>query len=408
MDEIIKSFGNAWKDAPFDTLLFWGIPVFTIILIWLLTTVGLKIFNHKKLKTVFLINKASIVSSLAVAAVVVAITCYCWSQNVFAQHPYQMALLISLIIALSIPVIAFMNLRQYYSSENMKEIIDQPKTGRQLEIKISIIKKAFRRIKIYYILPLAGFLFLLFYFNKGTNLISIVFDNSGSMMDTVNNVNHAMEALSETFEALEETNEIVLTTLGGLSQTTSSKAKQNMAELMSVRQSSGLIAGTVRLFNTPLEAKNSLYSIVSEYVFGSPISESIWKTWLTVKETKAGHTYRTRFLIIITDGFDNLIGASLASGNFFFDNDDFSEYFVPENTFVIDYSGGTVNDFLRRCVDAGCDVYPAENSKEDYLEALDNALRSVKNNWALIWLLILIVVVFSITGILIHPPKKII
>jgi hypothetical protein len=404
MDEFIKSFGNYWKEAPFDTFLFWLIPIGTIVSIWLLTTIGLKIFGRrKKLKTVFLANKAWVISSLIAATVLIAITCYCWSQNVFAQQPYHVALFISLAIALLIPIIAFVNLRRYYNSENMKEIIDQPKTTQQLDTRIPLIKRAFERIKFYYFFPLLGFLFLLFYLNKGVNLISVVFDNSGSMETT-----NAVGALSETFETLEENNEIVLTTLDGLSTADDPGLKQTIADLMLATQSQQLKAGIVRLFNTPVEAQNSLHDVFNSgrTVYGSPISESIWKTWLTIKESKTNQEYRNRLLIIITDGMDN-IEASLAPGKFFFDNADFSEYFVPENTFVIDYSGGQTNNFLQRCMDAGCDIYPAENSKTDYLNALDNALQSFKNNWFLIYWLVLISSVFAIIGILI-PPKKIV
>jgi hypothetical protein len=402
MEEFIKSFENYWKAAPFGAFLFWAIPLCTVLATWLLTTIGLKIFRkRKKLKTVFLVNKAWIISSMIIAAVLIAVTCFCWAKNIFSQEPYQMALLISLIIAFFIPIIAFVNLRRYYSSENMKEIIDQPKTIQEFETRIPILKRAFEKIKLYYFFPVIGFLFLLLYLNKGTNLISIVFDNSGSMETT-----NAINALSETFETLEENNEIVLTTLEGLSASNDLGLKPNIKELMLVTQSQQLKAGIVRLFNTPAEAQSSLHEVFNsgQVVYGSPISESIWKTWLTVKESKNNQEYRNRLLIIITDGMDN-IDASLASGNFFFDNNDFGEYFAPENTFIIDYSDGTANNFLQRCLAAGCDVYPAENRKEDYLNAMDNALQSFKNNWFLIYWLILIVCVFTVPGILISSKK---
>ncbi|MDR2774069.1 MAG: hypothetical protein LBC19_04885 [Tannerella sp.] len=404
MDEFIKNFGIYWKAAPFDTFLFWMIPAGTIFAIWLLTTVGMKIFGKRKiLKTAFLVNKAWVIGSLTVAMMLIAIIGYYWSQNIFAKEPYQMALFISLALSFAVPLIAFVNLRKYYSSENMNEIIDQPKTMHEFETRIPLIKKAFDRIKLYYFLPVLGFLFLLFSLSKGTNLISIVFDNSGNM-----ETSNAMNALSETFETLEDNNEIILTTLEGLSSADDAALKQSIAELMLVSQSQRLKAGLVHLFNTPVEAQSSLHTIFNsgQTVYGSPISESIWKTWLTVKESKANQEYRNRLLIIITDGLDN-IDASLTSGNFFFDNNDFSAYFAPENTFVIDYSGGKTNNFLQRCMNAGCDIYPAGNSKEVYLDALDNVLQSFKNNSFLIYWLVLIVCAFTVTGILI-PSKKIV
>jgi hypothetical protein len=222
------------------------------------------------------------------------------------------------------------------------------------------------------------------------------------------NVTNAESALSETFGNLEDNNEIVLTTLDGFSLPGDAAGKKDMNELMSVSQSARLKAGKVTPFNTPAEAHSNLSSVLNTgvTVYGSPICEAMWKMWLTVKETKANQEYKKRLLIVITDGDDN-IDATLNTGNFFFDNTEFAEYFAPENTFILDYSGGNNTNFMLRSTNAGCDIYPVENNKADYLEALDNALQAFKNNWNIIFCTIFIVALFSIIALLI-PPKKII
>jgi len=111
--ELIRNFSLYWKEAPFDTFLFWIIPVGTFLLIWLLTIIGLKIFRkRKRLKTVFMINRAWIIASLLIAGIVTGIICYCWTQNIFAKHPYQLSLLLSLTIAMLIPIFSLINLRK--------------------------------------------------------------------------------------------------------------------------------------------------------------------------------------------------------------------------------------------------------------------------------------------------------
>ena len=110
-------------------------------------------------------------------------------------------------------------------------------------------------------------------------------------------------------------------------------------------------------------------------------------------------------MIVITDGGDNLLSNSLSTGKFFFDDESFANNFPPEKVFVIDYSNGKSNPFLSRSQTAGCDVYPADNNKETYLNALDNALQSFKNNWHLIYWTIVIFSIFLIVGLLIQPPK---
>ena len=406
MEQFLNDFGKYCTEASYGSFWFWGIPIVTVIGIWLLTTIGLKIFrSRKKLKTAFLVNKAWIICSLIAAFVIIAIICYCWSQNIFAatSKDYRLSWLMALTIALIIPIIAFLNLRRYYNVNGIKEVTDQPITKLQYEASVPLLKRSYERIKWYYIIPAVAFLFLLFYLNKGTNLISIVFDNSGSM-----NTTNAESALSETFKSLEENNEIVLATLEGLSAPDDVEGKKNMNELMLVTQSAKLKAGKITQFNTPTEAYSNLSSVLNTgvTVYGSPICEAIWKIRLFIKETKANQEYKNRLLIVITDGQDN-IDATLNSGKFFFDNAEFSEYFAPENTFILDYSGGNSTNFMQRAISAGCDVYPVENNKADYLDALDNALQSFKNNWNLIFWTFFTVALFTIIALLI-PPKKII
>lgn len=399
MNDFIKSFSTYCREAQFDSLPFWAIPFFTILFIWLLTTIGLKIFTkHKKLKTVFVANRGWIISSLIAAAILIGLICFWWSTNFFAHHPFQLSLLISLTIAMLVPVLVMINLRNYYTQEGIKEITDQPKTANQMDATITLTKNAFSTNKYYFIIPVIGFLFLLFYLNKGTNLISLVFDNSGSMTQTT-----AIEALSETFENLDENNEIILTTLNGFTSPDDPAGKHSMKDLMLVNKSSGLKAGNVVSFNNPQEAKGGL-SQTSNPCFGSPICEATWKTYLFIKETKANQTYKNKLLIIITDGVDN-IDATLKSGKFFFDDESFSEYFATENVFIIDYSNGVTSSFMQRFQSAGCDVYPAENNKQAYLNALDNALQSFKNNWNLVFWTVAIFSILTILGLLIQPKK---
>jgi hypothetical protein len=400
MNDFIRSFGSYCKEATVNSLMFWVFPVCTLIFIWVLTTLGVKIFSkRKKLKTAFIINRAWIVSSLIAACIIIGLICFWWSKNFFAQHPYQLSLLVSLAITMLIPIFSLINLRKYYSSESIKEIVDQPKTAHQLDSVITLTKKAFISNKYFFIIPVFGFLFLFLYFYKGTNLISLVYDNSASMQQA-----NAIDALSETFGNLEENNEIILTTLEGYQQTDQLPVvKTSMNEIMSTSKSANLKAGNVVAFANPNDAKNGL-SQISNQCNGSPICEAIWKTYLYIKETKANQIYSNKLLIIITDGEDNT-GESLSSGKFFFNDEGFAEYFPPENVFVIDYSNGKSNPFMQRFETAGCDIYPAENNKQAYLDALDNALQSFKNNWFLIYWTIAIFSVLTIIALLIQPKK---
>lgn len=399
MDELIKDFGKYIHKAEFNSFEFWIYPISTIIAIWLLTTIGLKIIpkGKSKLKTIFRIHKFWIVNSLLVAAILIGLLCFWWSTNYFAENPIQLSLLISLFIALIIPIITFSALSSFFTNEDIKEIAQQPKTPIQQEETITSTKKSYRRIKLFYFVLLIGFLFLLFALNTGKNIISFVFDNSGSMESK-----NSIEALSETFDNLGKNNEILLTTLEGLGEG-SSGGKNTINEIFAVKNYSELQAGNVIHYIDPISAKGGLNQITNQ-VWGSPICESIWKSYLYAKSTLVNNSYKNKILIVITDG-DDKVGNSIPSNKFFFDDEEFAEYYNPEKTFIIDYSDGATNPFLQKFQDAGCETFIVTNTKQDFLDALDATLNSFKNNWYLVIWVIIMTTILTIIALFIKPKK---
>jgi hypothetical protein len=401
MEELFTAFGKYIKVSEFNNFEFWIYPIGTIIAIWLFTTIGLKLIPKRKskLKTVFRIHSFWICSALIIATVIISLFCFWWATNYFTEKPLQLSLLISLVIALMVPFIALLNLRSFFTNEDIKEISEQPKTPFQSEITITYTKKAFRKKKLCYILLLLGFLFLLFSLNTGKNIIAIVFDNSGSMSH-----DHAKSALAETLHKLDENNELILTTLDGSGYIPRNNAKMSVNDIMNVKNSNELFAGNVRTYNRPQEALNDVNSIIG-FECCSPICESIWKTHLYIQETKQNSTYKNKLLIVITDGEDNYVSKTLSTESFFFENTDFSDYFMPENIFIIDFSQDNNNPFFNRFIDAGCEIYSVENNKQDYLNALNTALTNFSNDiYLLIWLIIF-VILLSIFALLIQPKK---
>ena len=399
MEELFKAFGKYIKEAEFNSFEFWIYPIGTLLLIWLLTTIGLKIIpkGKSKLKTVFRIHSFWVCSALIVATIIISLICYWWATNYFSKNPLQLSLLISLFLSLLIPIIALLNLRSFYTTDDLKEVVDQPKTPMQAETIITFAKKAFRKKKLCFILLLTGFLFLLFSLNIGKNLISIVFDNSGSMESK-----NSIEALSETFDNLGKNNEILLTTLEGLGEG-SSGGKNTINEIFAVKNYSQLQARNVIHYTDPISAKGGLNQITNQ-VWGSPICESIWKSYLYAKSTLVNNSYKNKVLIVITDGDDN-VGNSIPSSKFFFDDEEFAGYYNPEKTFIIDYSDGATNPFLQKFQDAGCETFTVTNTKQDFLNALNATLNSFKNNWYLVIWVIIITSILTLIALLIEPKK---
>lgn len=398
MEDFLNSFGKYIKATEFNSFEFWAYPISTLLLIWIISTVGLKIFTKRKtVKTIFVIHSAWICSSLFVATILIGLICYRWSVNYFSEKPLQLSLLISLFISLLIPLLSFISLRSFFTTDNLKEIVTQPKTPNHLDKIISDTKKVYRRKKLCYLMLFAGFLFLLFALNKGQNLISIVYDNSGSMENS-----NAVQAISETLDNLDKNNEIILATLDGLGEN-SSGAKNSLNEILAITNFAKLQGGNVVSFTDPVSAKNGLNQL-SNPCWGSPICETIWKSFLFIQTTKANNTYKNKIMVIITDGDDN-IGNTIPAGRFFFDVEIFSDCFSPNDVFIVDYSAGSANPFLQKFNESGSESFNVSNNKQDYLDALDNALNSFKNNWYLIYWTVIITVIMTLIALLIEPYK---
>ncbi len=403
MQGFFKALGEYIKIADFSSFEFWIYPIVTILAIWLLTIIALKIIpkGKDKLKTVFRIHKFWIINSLIIATIIIGLLCFWWATNYFRENPIQLSLLISLFISLIIPIIIFSILRKFFTNNDIKEITQQPKTPSQQEKIITETKKSYRKIRFFYLLLLIGFLFLLFSLNTGKNLISIVFDNSASMQNA-NNIEDAKDALLKTFDKLGKNNEIILTTLEGLGKN-STGGKNTINEILEVKDYSQLQAGNVIHYTDPISAKNGLNHITNQ-VWGSPIYESIWKTYLFAKNNLENESYKNKALIIITDGEDNIKDSIPSSSKFFFDDEGFASYYSPEKTFIIEYSGGATNPFLQKFQDEHCEIFPA-TTKEDYLMAIETALYSFSKDWNLIFWTITITVILSIIAFLIEPKK---
>jgi len=402
MDSIIHFFQFFWQYClnAKDSLAYCVIlPLATLAAIWLLQRILMLFTGKGRLKTVFLVHRAVIISSLIVASVLAAMICYGWSKNVFAVNKAELAFIISLFIAFSVSTASFVILRNYYEKDSVNEIIDQPISAVQARNNIPFINKAFNKIKLWYLLLPVGFLFLLFSLNTGKNLISIVFDNSPSM-----NLNAATNALTKTFDKLNENNEIIFTNLNN--KITDSEGMKKFNDILSIKQSKNIKIGSNHAYNTPKEANQNFQSTILE-AEGSPICEVIWKMWLFTKETKINNNYKNKLLIVITDGDENWteMNSLQRSNKFFYEDTEFAEYYAPEDTHIVDYSADGNGVVIKKFEENGAMIYPAVTSVDDYLSALDDALLSFQNNIYLIVWTIAICVIFTLIGLSITPKK---
>jgi len=402
MNNFFNSFGTYYKEAQLGTFSFWAFPVGTIILIWILAVLIPKFFTQRqKLKTIFIINRAWIAGPLIVATLIIGLICFWWTKNYFAEHAYQFSLLLSLFIAMLIPIIALIKLRNYYSQEGIKEITDQPKTPSQLDSTISFLKKAFRRNKLFFLVPILGFTTLFFVLSKGTNLISIILDNTPSQNISFTD---AKTALTQTISKLDENNQIVITSFSDNAST-----KKTYDEIIKTSTYNPSVDNSTS-FSSKNDAINYISSLnLTNGKTGSPIQEVVWQNFLFAKQNTGSSTFKNKILLVITDGVENSI--PLAANKFFCASEEFINFYPAENTFFIDYfnmqEATDVQQnslFMQNATNCGYDVQKGY-TKDDYSFALEQILTGFQNNWYLIYWVIAIFSIMAIIGLLINPKK---
>ncbi|MBE5322025.1 VWA domain-containing protein [Pedobacter sp. MR2016-19] len=398
MDALLYSLSDYWSNAKFSEILFWVFPFSTFLGIYVLTLILCKLFPvSSPVLTVFSIYRAWIIASMCASLIIVSLISVWWAINFFSSNPWQMSLLLSLILSLSSAAIALLSLKTRFKKNRSNEILEIPATLGKREANFLYVGKRFRKLKIYWLLPLSGFLFLLAGLTKGQNLISIIYDNSASMVQT-----NAQSALAETFAKLDVRNQITLTTLEGLDAPDDPQAKTSVTQLINMTDPSALKAGKVMFFENPRAAEEGLAQI-SNACMGSPILESVWKTFLYTSKDR--ETFDNKIMIVITDGLDNM-DEKLLTGPFVFEFEEFQNAYPPDKLFVINYGQEGQSNLIKKFELAGCEVTVAGNNKQNYLEALDNALGSFKSDLNILYWTLLTVLIFSVAGIMINPPNK--
>lgn len=403
----IKSFLGSFEgyvtSTDFSSFQFYLWPLGTLGAIWLLALLAIKYLRprDKRFKTIFAIYRGGIFSSLVVAMGLVSFLCWGWATHFFSHYPLEFSALLSLILALAVPAVLLLRLRSFYSIEQMKEVIEPPKTANQREATEVALKRAFWRLKPFYFIPFVGLLFLLLQFRTDTNLITIVYDNSSSMEGRRQD---AIKALTATFDNLQENNEVIITTLDGPGNNMQTPP-QSLKALMSIDQSSKIRVGNIKSYPSPATAVSGLSQLTENMSYGSPIAASIWKTFLHIQENHSGgQAYEKRLLIVFTDGADDM-DSSLLGGKFFFDDERFKSTFPPEHVYIINFDPDEgIYPLTKRFEDEDCTIYPAANEAA-FQEALDDALRTFKSKWNLVAWVCSILVLFTVVGLAIGPKK---
>jgi len=292
------------------------------------------------------------------------------------------------------------------SAVNAKEIINIPYTKYGEEVNFKHTKKIYSKIKFYWFIPIAGFLLYFILPKEGNNHISIVFDNSGSMAENVQDANisfleRGKELIEEVFSHLSNHEQIVFTVFDN--------TKQNKSSLQEIINSqAGDLSARTSVFTSPSEAIDYIKSVSSEGL--SPIFEGIWQNYLGSKDIIAED--QKRKFILISDCNDNI--NLTASGDIFFcNNTDFNSIFPPETIYILEVSGNyeegsleaNQQGFLNSAESCGYEILNA-GAGSDYKNSINSVLKEfLSEKYLIFWSFI--IYIFSVIFIIIINPRRV-
>ncbi len=400
---LFQDFGDYAKMFfnNFITNSLW-IPIFfTVILIYVLTLILSKLAPISKGTTkTFTINKALILACMITALLVIGISCFVWSYdfNGALDESFRLSLLISLIITFLCSIIAMANLKQNFVRSKSKNLITQPITQYSELNCLLLLRKAYRKIKIWLLLPLFGFIFLAFNKNE-SNLVSIVIDSSGSMGG--GGLEQAKKSLSSTLAELNpETTDFVISVTPFGNYEADCYDYTKLSELLSITRPEQLCTFTQTFANeSPVDLISNLSAEGNEYIF-----YAIWKNYLSSRQLSndRANEYDQRYQLIISDFldatkefFDTRICSSLEY-NEFYDNNvyvinllkDQQERFAQD--FEVCYPGHVYNGY----------------QTDDYAFALEDVFREfATKTWYFIVWIALIYIIGSVIILSLTPTR---
>lgn len=408
--KLIEDFRLYLQNSRLDDPYFWVFPAGTVLLVLLLAYL---ITNQASKKVFFTrttyIYLAFVWAGAVAGAIAAGVGLYYWIAGLYADQPLQVSHLLSMVLGLAAVIWSVMLFANQQTHERVRNLIAQPCTHHERTHNVFVLRNTFERLKIVaWLLPLAAALALLPVFRSDHNkLLCVVIDNSFSMGSSNPSgmvpLQVGKDALARTVRSLDVKTDFVLGYFDNRA------ARQSAPGLAGSQSPSGL-SGTVLIYDQDKSAASGQIQNIPVGENGSPICETVWKTYLVAKDAHQTRNYDRRFIVIITDGLENGITGSL--DGLFCDQPEFEAFFPANQVKIVKLEEITYPNFpnesseifmtkIRQCGYAELDGA----SLTSYNESIDEVMAEVKNDFSFpIWVLIIYLIYALI--LLFQTPKQ--
>jgi hypothetical protein len=406
--DAFKSYihGSRW-DFEFFIYIFGSIIVIFLLSLFILT-VFIKKQDPLKHRLFKILRIGFISSCISLFAIFSVLSIFIVTGSYYAK-PLQFSHILSVIIVCIVLTSLLVFFASHFRTSQLVKITLLPVTRFDEVQKREKLSKSFNRMKLWYLFPLLGFLFLLLIYFQPKNLISIVIDNSDTMMETANKgeskYETARDALANTLRNVSYFNHFVITSIDR------SVTKHDYPTIISTTD-----YGKLRGISQHFDNTSSAISYINSIPLGgdSPITEIIFNNLLYIQKNLPVESYANCYLLIITDCRENGCLSDIRnSRNYLCNEVKFNNLFSGDQVTLIDLEDNFTNKsyinnpdliLMQRIIDCGFSI---EDGSE--LDTYRDSLKGVLERFFFDWYIIIWVVFFYlINGIIIFSirPKN--
>ena len=419
LDALTERFNNVWptlvryfNNANLLSLKFWVTPMSTVLIMVLLVLIVAKIFRRPaaldpdahagdppvRFSRIFNLWRAWLVAGCLTALLLVVWITFVSRRGEAFRANYELPTLVSFSMAMLCPVMALVKLRGSFTRQKLKNLAGQAHTPREESRTVTSLRRAFRRSKVWLLLPLLGLTVLFIPGLSRPSLVAILLDNSGSMEEPIAQAREILRTLLPQFP---NRSKFVITTFDR------DPSRSSVEEVMKVTAGQmDSLSGAVLTFESADEAIAHIEGVSTDR--GSPICEGIWKTYLDVNQQDP-LLFPNRLFLIITDGKDRRVQFSEDSTQFFNMDEGFAEVFPDDMVHFIDVrleeqSGGEGEALFRAAESAGMTYNDAQDP-----EVYQSVLKGLLSPWTvdkdLVFITALVFVLCALMALLITPRR---